>query len=361
MAVELDCDRRVLGHGKELRRYARLLVEMGRRRSMSRLSALALAHPTSFLERRIRTMTTRKRPRHTLTLAATLVASLFAMSAYQVEAPATLAELLSYVDATNAESTLIAAPQAPSVITGVSKPMQASSPVGDAAVAPQAVGRITGRAMDRQTSAPIQFVQIHIPTLRLGTLSRAPGNFVIENVPAGTYEIRAERVGLTTAPQTITVTDGGTVEVSFPMDSQALGMAELISNSPYRADSGSAGSKSQAASVPAVQRAGIDPDTPSFTPHSVRPQLSNAPEVQAGMVSRYPPMLKDAGVQGTVMMWLFIDAGGRVENFKMQQSSGQAALDQAALEVAALMRFSPALNRDQAVPVWVAIPLTFRP
>ena len=36
------------------------------------------------------------------------------------------------------------------------------------------------------------------------------------------------------------------------------------------------------------------------------------------------------------------------------------ALDDAALKVATIYRFSPALNRDKKVPVWVSFPITFQ-
>jgi TonB family protein len=58
-------------------------------------------------------------------------------------------------------------------------------------------------------------------------------------------------------------------------------------------------------------------------------------------------------------MWFFIDENGRVQNTRINQSSGYDAFDQAAQNVASIMEFSPAYNRDQRVPVWVALPITF--
>jgi protein TonB len=71
-------------------------------------------------------------------------------------------------------------------------------------------------------------------------------------------------------------------------------------------------------------------------------------------------MLKDAGIGGTTTVWFFIDQNGRVEKYQVNNSSGQKQLDEAAMRVADLMQFSPALNRDQKVPVWVSVPVTFR-
>ncbi len=44
----------------------------------------------------------------------------------------------------------------------------------------------------------------------------------------------------------------------------------------------------------------------------------------------------------------------------LKESSGQPPLDAAAPRVAELMAFTPALNRDTRVRVWVAIPISFR-
>ncbi len=101
-------------------------------------------------------------------------------------------------------------------------------------------------------------------------------------------------------------------------------------------------------------------DAPVYTPFEVGPELKNRTEVRRALERYYPPMLKDAGIGGTTTMWFFIDANGQVEKFQVNNSSGQRQLDEAALRVADLMQFSPALNRDQRVSVWVSIPITFR-
>jgi protein TonB len=101
-------------------------------------------------------------------------------------------------------------------------------------------------------------------------------------------------------------------------------------------------------------------DAPAFTPFEVAPQLRNAQSVQRILESEYPAMLRDAGVGGTVVVHFFIDETGAVANATIHESSGQAQLDDAALRAAREFEFSPALNRDQPVPVWVSIPVTFQ-
>lgn len=99
---------------------------------------------------------------------------------------------------------------------------------------------------------------------------------------------------------------------------------------------------------------------PTFTPFTVAPTILNREEVAQAMVEKYPPMLRAAGIGGTVRVYFFIDEDGKVRDYRIQQSSGHQALDDAALAVAGLYRFSPALNRDKRVPVWVLFPIEFR-
>lgn len=56
LAVEMDCDARVLAQGRSAPAYGELLLEVGRRRATHLLGAAALGEPASFLESRIRRM-----------------------------------------------------------------------------------------------------------------------------------------------------------------------------------------------------------------------------------------------------------------------------------------------------------------
>jgi periplasmic protein TonB len=98
---------------------------------------------------------------------------------------------------------------------------------------------------------------------------------------------------------------------------------------------------------------------PTFTPMTVRPELQNTREVQRALERNYPPLLRDAGIGGTPVVWFFIDENGRVLRTQLSRSSGYDALDAAAIQVANQMQFSPALNRDKRVQVWVEIPIVF--
>jgi TonB family protein len=98
---------------------------------------------------------------------------------------------------------------------------------------------------------------------------------------------------------------------------------------------------------------------PTFTPMTVRPGMKNRTEVLQALEREYPSLLRDAGIGGTVLVWFFIDETGTVQQTRLHTSSGHRSLDDAALKVAGVIRFTPALNRDKRVPVWISLPVTF--
>jgi protein TonB len=99
---------------------------------------------------------------------------------------------------------------------------------------------------------------------------------------------------------------------------------------------------------------------PRFTPMTVRPTIRNMDEVRRALQRFYPPLLRDAGVGGTVVLWFFINEQGEVVRTQVNQSSGHAQLDEAASRVAEMIEFTPAQNRDRNVPVWIQWPITFQ-
>ncbi|NJD18517.1 MAG: M56 family metallopeptidase [Gemmatimonadetes bacterium] len=99
---------------------------------------------------------------------------------------------------------------------------------------------------------------------------------------------------------------------------------------------------------------------PQFTPNTVAPDLVNREKVMTALEKAYPADLRAAKVGGTSVVFIFIDERGAVGNVVIKTGSGRPELDEAALQVGRAMRFSPARNRDAAVPVWVSLPITFQ-
>lgn len=98
----------------------------------------------------------------------------------------------------------------------------------------------------------------------------------------------------------------------------------------------------------------------AFVPSMTRPRVRNAAEVARALERNYPPLLRDAGINGAVDVLLWLDEEGRIVRTSVGRSSGFPAMDAAALAVADVMQLTPAFNRGRAVKVVVSLPIVFR-
>jgi len=74
----------------------------------------------------------------------------------------------------------------------------------------------------------------------------------------------------------------------------------------------------------------------------------------------YPASARRRGIEGAVFIDARIGAGGEARELKLATSSGDDALDSAAMDAVREWRFVPARRGEQAVEAWVRIPLVFR-
>ena len=77
---------------------------------------------------------------------------------------------------------------------------------------------------------------------------------------------------------------------------------------------------------------------------------------------RYPPALLQQGIEGSVLLRLYVDSAGVVipDSTRIAESSGYPALDSAALAGAPELRFSPALLQGRPVAAPFLQPVQFR-
>lgn len=77
---------------------------------------------------------------------------------------------------------------------------------------------------------------------------------------------------------------------------------------------------------------------------------------------RYPPALLAQGIEGRVLLRLYVDSAGTVnpDSIRIAESSGYPALDSAALVGAPELRYSPALHQGRAIAAPFLQPVQFR-
>jgi protein TonB len=73
----------------------------------------------------------------------------------------------------------------------------------------------------------------------------------------------------------------------------------------------------------------------------------------------YPEMARRARIEGQVIVKVLVDVDGSVAEAQILKSSGNDALDEAALTAARQARFTPARQKDMPVKVWISIPFNF--
>jgi protein TonB len=73
----------------------------------------------------------------------------------------------------------------------------------------------------------------------------------------------------------------------------------------------------------------------------------------------YPRSARAAGIEGTVRITALVEASGAVASAEVSISSGNAALDRAALEEVRRTSFQPAVQNGKAVACRLIIPIRF--
>lgn len=327
VAMELDCDERVLARSVDPARYGHLLLEVGRRRTQRHLLAAAFAEPRVLLERRVRALLRWPRARRPVTALSLGGAALL---------------LLGFAYATPDPLARAQQPAPSQRLTDI------LPDIGPAAV---------------DTPPPT-------PTLALPKLLNAPDvqRALVDRYPpalrdAGLGGTVTMRVLVDTAGRVkrtqLTVSSGRAA-----LDAAALQVIAVARFQPVQKDGRAVETwiefplvftmDESAAQPPAEQSlAWAIVTTQAGEKYQTR-ALRNADDVAAAVEKNYPPLLRDAGIGGTTVIAVFADAAGRAIKTQVMKSSSYGALDEAALKVVDIMEFEPASEEG-----WVQVPVMF--
>lgn len=91
---------------------------------------------------------------------------------------------------------------------------------------------------------------------------------------------------------------------------------------------------------------------------TVPPALANAEAVIRALQQQYPPLLRDAGVQGTVSVQMRVTAQGSAADAQVVQAS-HPEFGEAALRAISVARFRPASSGGSAVDFTLVMPFQF--
>ena len=102
----------------------------------------------------------------------------------------------------------------------------------------------------------------------------------------------------------------------------------------------------------------VDRSAPQSAPPAEEPPVAINPVSPV----RYPPALLAQGIEGRVLLQLYVDSAGHVipDSTRIAESSGYPALDSAALVGSPDLRFSPALHQGRPIAAQFLQPVQFR-
>ncbi|MEO0293821.1 MAG: energy transducer TonB [candidate division WOR-3 bacterium] len=102
------------------------------------------------------------------------------------------------------------------------------------------------------------------------------------------------------------------------------------------------------------KEADVEVPPPKFVYYEVPPKVLN-PKV----MDFYPEVAKRLGIEGTLYLELWVDKEGKVRQVIVKKPL-YPAIDEEAKKRAYLLRFTPAMQRDNPVDVWLSFPVTFK-
>lgn len=109
--------------------------------------------------------------------------------------------------------------------TGVLALLLWGGPVG---VTAQQSGTVEGRVTFDRSEQPVAGVQIYIEGAGMGSLTNPDGRFRITDVPAGTHTVGAQRIGFSTATETVVVQAGQVTTVNFALQQRVVDLDAIV-------------------------------------------------------------------------------------------------------------------------------------
>jgi len=110
--------------------------------------------------------------------------------------------------------------------------------------------------------------------------------------------------------------------------------------------------------IVSVSKTAVQPVIKPSIPAPIPPVLP--PKVIYKVMPVYPLSALEKGIEGMVILSVYIGASGIPEKIENKISSGSGELDASAVNAVSRWRFDPASRGSQVVDCWFEIPVSFR-
>lgn len=216
----------------------------------------------------------------------------------------------------------------------------------EASAGQKEMGKIAGQVTDRDTGVPLPATNIVVSGTKQGAAANADGQFWIP-IEGGTYDLQISRIGYQTVfIKGVQVKADETVRVNPAMKIAVI-------------DASGLGDEAPPPPPPPPPPPADSEDKITFIPYDKPPgPVGGYNAIQQHLV--YPEIARKAGIEGRVLVYVQVDENGKVRHAKVQKSLGPNGCDEAAIKAVESVEWEPAMQRDQPVTVWIAVPVDFR-
>ncbi|MFB0517575.1 MAG: M56 family metallopeptidase [Candidatus Neomarinimicrobiota bacterium] len=203
-------------------------------------------------------------------------------------------------------------------------------------------GKVYGTVRDANTSEALSGANIIIEGTRLGAASDHNGQYFIPNVPEGTYVVKVSMMGYSSlAFSSVEVEEQKSTRLDVKLKPMIIWMEDRKADvSPPPAQPG-------------------EEEEMQFVAYDAPPEpVGGYIAIQENVV--YPEVARKARIEGTIIVKAFVNAEGQVTKTGILEGIPDSGLNEAALDAVKQVRFTPAMQRDKPIGVWIAIPINFR-
>ena len=179
-------------------------------------------------------------------------------------------------------------------------------------------GAVIGTVIDLDTREPIASAKVTVLGTNLSAMSAKDGQYKIEGIPDGIYQIKAEADNFESKVE-------NNVQINLALNPRTIFF-----------------SLSQKSSLKEIGEVEKQPD-PIYPP--VWPV--------------YPKEAREKGIEGVVYVKMLVNEKGVVEKAVVEQSDAEI-FNKSSIDAAMKWRFKPALQKGSPVSTWVVLPFKFK-
>ena len=212
----------------------------------------------------------------------------------------------------------------------------------------ESLGKIYGTITDTETGLPLAGANVIVEGTQFGAATDEEGNYVIPNLKPGKYNLNVSMMGYgSVGIRDVEVRQAVSTKTPMKLKPQIIAFSTI-----------------QAQVEKEEERLNAPPPPPIRETEEIEFVKYDSPPLPVGGFKAiqkhlvYPESERKAGTEGKVVVFIHINESGQVDRYKIEESLNDAC-DKAAIDALKAVQWTPAMQRDKPIAVWIAVPVEF--